>query len=329
VLALRYFTYILSFHFLVHLKTGWAGGATIITFVTASAIYTAFLLVSIQEPHHGTYSEVANDAMGREGFANVWVRPFQYLNFFPTVAVMILIGGQAMSTMDEMSNGSDEQVLSERMWTVVMGGLVMSLSLLPDLHHVWQVSMLGSLSVFLITFYCIAGSSMAIRREQLSPDYSQPNTDPTEYAFSVMTSFGDILFGFGFHTVLPDISASLHDSSSKDAHRDTRKAITAAFTFSYPAYILVALLGYAAFGAQVSSNVLLDITMVLSFSSMYIVWAFVVIKTATEATVYNQAAFTLLRDTFGLAAKNNIDHHPKNKLLDILVRFVWVAGALM
>lgn len=304
---------------------GWGGSVVIITLSTAGAFYTSILLIFMQEPDHGTYSEVANGVMGRKNFANWYVRPFQYLNFFPTAAVMILVGGNAMSTMDTMTNGTSS--LSVRSWSVVMGAIVMTLSLLPDLAHVWQVSLFGSISVFLITFYCIAGSSMAISDNVITPSYDQPLEDTTRYAFTAMAAFGDILFGYGFHTVLPDISASLHETSN-EAHSDTKKAVTAAFSYSYPAYLIVALLGYGAFGADVSSNVLEDITHVLSHGAMFVVWAFVVVKTATEATVYNQAAFTLFRDSVGLTDKSDhINHHPQNRCLDYVLRFIWVGAA--
>jgi len=316
---------------------GFAGSAIFITVVTASAYYTAILLTNLQKPDQGTYSELANGCMGIEGWANYWVRPFQYLNFFPTVAVMILVGGQSMLTMDIMSNGVDINAgndkiggsLSERSWIAIMGAIVMLLSLLPDLHSIWQVSLFGSVSVVLITFYCIAGPSVAIAEDFTTPDYGRPaGQNRMEYTFSVMTSFGEILFGYGFHTVLPDIQASLHDSSSNDAHADTRKAVTASFSYSYFAYMVVALLGYAAFGSAVQSNVLMDITFALSFAAMYVVWAFVVVKTATEGTVYNQAAFTLLRDSLGTVDKeDHLDHHPTNWKLDVLLRFIWVAAA--
>lgn len=98
--------------------------------------------------------------------------------------------------------------------------------------------------------------------------------------------------------------------------------------YSYPAYLIVALLGYAAFGSTVSSDILSDVTYVLSTGSMYVVWAFVVVKTATEATVYNQAAFTLLRDCFGCSdTSDHFDHHPKSRTIDIIIRFIWVACA--
>lgn len=128
--------------------------------------------------------------------------------------------------------------------------------------------------------------------------------------------------------MLPDIQASLHNHSTKDSKKDTKKAVTLAFALSYPAYLIVALVGYAAFGYNVNSNLLKSLNDVLSKSSMYAVWVFVTFKTATEASIYSQAAFTLTRDTFGLTIdSDDINHHPKNRMLELMIRFVWVVLA--
>ena len=136
------------------------------------------------------------------------------------------------------------------------------------------------------------------------------------------------MFGYGFHAVLPDIQASLHDHNTKDSKSDMKKAVTAAFSFSYPAYIIVALIGFAAFGYSVESDVLVSINNVLSKDAMYVIWIFVTIKTSTEAAVYNQAAFTLTRDITGLTIdSDHSDHHPRNWKIDFVMRFVYVTAA--
>jgi amino acid permease len=100
--------------------------------------------------------------------------------------------------------------------------------------------------------------------------------------------------------------------------------------FCFCFHQIVALLGYAAFGSDVSSNLLLDITDVLPHKAMYVVWAFVIVKTATEATVYNQAAFTMMRDALRLTAKgDHADHRPKSRTWDVILRVVWVMAALL
>jgi amino acid permease len=210
-----------------------------------------------------------------------------------------------------------------------MGGIVVLLSLLPDLNHIWQLSAVGCLAAFMIIGYCIAGSSVAIS-EGFETDMGRPDDEPIHSTFKTFTAFGEILFGYGFHALLPDIQASLHDHDTKDAHKDTKKAVTASFAIAGPAYLIVGVLGYAAFGSSVESNLLLNVDDVLSTSALYVIWLFVAVKTAAEGAVFNQAAFTLIRDIIGLSIESDrVDHHPKNWIWDSILRIFYVGLATL
>ena len=85
----------------------------------------------------------------------------------------------------------------------------MALSLLPNLNRAWQVSVVGAFSAFLIVGYSIGGSIVALI-ESIDPIiYEQPlsATEDPVFNFTLMSSFGSIMFGYGFHAVLPDIQA--------------------------------------------------------------------------------------------------------------------------
>jgi len=251
---------------------GWYGASIFITCLSACCYYTAILLIDLQEKGQGTYSEVADNIMG-VGFSRFTVRPAQFLNFFPLTAIMILVGGQALATVDSLDG---VQHISERWWLVIDAGIIMVLSLLPDLNRAWQVSVCGAFAAFLIVGYIIAGSIVALidsASDGGTPIVYEPPLSVTEdpvYKFTLMAELGAIMFGYGFHSLLPDIQASLHDHNTKDSKSDMKKAVTAAFGFSYPAYITVALIGFAAFGYQVESEVLLSINNVPSKDAMYV-----------------------------------------------------------
>jgi hypothetical protein len=51
------------------------------------------------------------------GFSRFTVRPAQFLSFFPTTAVMILIGGQALATVDSLDG---VQNISGKWWMVIV-----------------------------------------------------------------------------------------------------------------------------------------------------------------------------------------------------------------
>jgi amino acid permease len=95
---------------------------------------------------------------------------------------------------------------------------------------------------------------------------------------------------------LPDIQYSLRDKNSHDAHADTRKAVKSSVGIAFPAYMLVATLGYAAFGNEVSNNLFDDISLVLGVNVMYFAYVLLLLKTIYEGSLYTQVAFTLIED---------------------------------
>lgn len=311
--------------------------AIFIIVFSAYCYYTALLLVGLQESDYGTYSEIADGVMGKSkgGFSKYTVVPAQYMYFFPMVATMIIVGGTAMSTMDTLANNGKE-TLSLKLWMVVDAIFVFAFSMTKDLSSAWQISIVGSLAAFLIVGYSVAGSIVALTdpSEMESVEYARPasETKGLEYQVHLMAAFGEIMFGYGFHAVLPDIQASLHSGSAEESRSHMKKAVTGAMTFSATSYLIVAMMGYAAFGVSVNSLLLLDFNDLLPDAAMYTVWVFVAIKTSTEGAVFNQAAFSLTRDLLGMTqeddqGRRSIDHHPKNWILDFVMKLVWVALA--
>ena len=206
--------------------------------------------------------------------------------------------------------------LPKRVWTVIMGCLVLVLSMAKDMSSMWQISAVGTLSVFVIVLYSIVGSSVVLSQESTVPNYDAQECISTgdNYAAELLTSIGSIIFGYGFHVVLPDIQTSLHETDSTNVHKDMKKAITGAFSIAFPSYLVIALLGFAAFGVSVESELFLSLTLHLSKAAMYVVWVFVIIKTAAEGAVYNQSAFIICRRIVGITKRS----------YDVLFRFLWM-----
>jgi len=106
--------------------------------------------------------------------------------------------------------------------------------------------------------------------------------------------------------VLPDIQNSLGEQEDgQSTRRDMKRAIKWAFSVTFPSY--------AAFGVDVATDLLISMSFVLSNAAMYVIWVFVIIKTSTEATIYNQSAFAMVDDVFGI----------KRKSIDIAMRVIW------
>jgi len=172
---------------------GWVGASVLIVGVTLSAYYTAILLSNLQEPGLRTYTDIAKSCSETElqchmKFVHMSIRPFQFFVFFPTSSVMILIGGQAMQTIDLMAKGAtisyggcgygyayDTTVstISSKVWSIIMGGIVMILSQSKDMEQYPQISAIGTLSVFMIVAYCIVGSGIALADDNVEASYEE------------------------------------------------------------------------------------------------------------------------------------------------------------
>jgi amino acid permease len=274
-------------------------------FITAASPYTAMLLIGVQEAGQRTYYDVADSTMGK-GFSNIWGKPFQLLYFFPITCVMILIGGQAIANIACLAGTN---VLPIELAVNIAGLSMILLAFLPDLNHAWMVSIIGAISAVIIPIICIAGSIVALLSVKGSgatgASYDRPAVDETSFDFGVLSAFGYIVFGYGYHSILPDIQYSLRDKNSHDAHADTRKVVKSSVGIAFPAYVLVATLGYAAFGNEVSPNIFDSIRMVLGANIMYFAYVLLLLKVIAEGSLYNQAAFTLIEDLIFHAMNNN------------------------
>ena len=162
-----------------------------------------------------------------------------------------------------------------------MGAVVFVISLFPDLSEAWPVSVVGSVAAFLIVSYALAGSSLWIERCDISEN-NHHGWAGTDQVFDIMSSFGTFMFGYGFQSIVPDITSSLHIHDKKERARQMMTAVKLSFGFVGPSYVVIACLGYAAFGMNVSSNVMDTIGIVMSNGPMYVIWAFIAVKTATE-----------------------------------------------
>jgi hypothetical protein len=115
----------------------WEGGITMLVFITAASLYTAMLLIGVQEAGQSTYSDVSDSIMGK-GFSSIWVKPFQLLGLFTNSCVMILIGGQAIANSERLA-GTNGLPL-ELVVSIVGLSMILFALFLPDLNHAWMVS---------------------------------------------------------------------------------------------------------------------------------------------------------------------------------------------
>lgn len=299
-----------------------------------AAFYTASLLSGLQEPGQKTYMDIGK-AAGSRGWDVLF---FQVILFFSVNAVMILLGGESMNAIDLLTHNATvtylggncgefiidkgASKLSAQVWILIMGCFVLLPSMTKDLSSMWQISAIGTASVIAIVLSSIVGSIIAFSDEYKATYDAVECVAANEiYAAEVLTSLGSILFAYGYHAVQPDIQNSLFetDSTPNNAHKDMKKAIIAAFSIALLAYLVIALLGFAAFGESVASDLLLslELTQVVSKAGMIVIWMFVIIVAAANGLIVNQVAFASCQDILGISKRSH----------SVIFRFLWIAAS--
>lgn len=300
---------------------GWAGGLILLIASTAVSYYSGMLIIELQEPHQRTYSDIANSNMG-DGFANVYIRPFQLLLFFQVGVLDALVAGQAFADLDESSR------LSQSWWIVISGAIVFLLALAPTLSQMWQLSMIGSISAVAGSIVLVIASGISIgngSREEINfdrPPVVGEGGATLDFAMGVLNSFGIIAFAYGGHSVLPDVQASLHKHDMAKSHRSMIKGLTAAYSLIFPCYLSICTIAYAAFGSTVSSWLVESIQPDVSRAVLILINVFVLVNNFALGAVYLQAVFTLLEDIFPC-----IGHHYDGRLTmrQVLMRLVFIS----
>jgi amino acid permease len=130
-----------------------------------------------------------------------------------------------------------------------MGLLILSLSMTSNLNNAWFISIFGFIAAVAISIYSIVGSGIAISENNEEDDInfaipSHVGDSKIGLYMGVMSAVGSIVFAYGYHSVMPDIQASLHEHNTADAHRDMKKATTFAYMFAFPAYMMSAIRKY-------------------------------------------------------------------------------------
>lgn len=213
-----------------------------------------------------------------------------------------------------------------------MSIIVFCLSLVPNMSSAWQISLLGFIAAVVIVLYASIGPIVLLAKHgNEDVDYNGRSEDTNlTTIMGIFGAIGNFIFAWGYHVVMPDIQASLHDHTTVDAHGDMMKATTFAYSLSTSFFIVISLVGYAAYGDAVAEEVLDSFYGHMPNASLIVLWLFVIFKVATEGSVFNMGAFTLIRDILKLSIEeDHVDHHPRNKKLDFVCRFLWVAAATL
>ncbi|KAL4442421.1 hypothetical protein ABPG77_005005 [Micractinium sp. CCAP 211/92] len=244
-----------SFSFL-----GWPAGLLLLTLLCGFSIYTSYLLAAMHETPSGerlnTYREMGEALLGpRKG--RLLVACVQYTLMLGLCITYSVTAGQSLKGVaSDDCNGKDCQE-GIGGWIVAFGVTQLLLSQVPDFHSLWWVSLLGALMSCGYCGIAVVMSIITAKNNPQPPNTSLDGLSRADLVFGVFNALGGVAFTFGGQAVLPEIQATLARPPS--TLQTMMRGVGLSYVVVILAYYGVAITGYAAFGAGVSSDVLLNI----------------------------------------------------------------------
>eukprot|EP00884_Botryococcus_braunii_P012819 jgi/Botrbrau1/21538/Bobra.174_2s0041.1 len=287
----------------------WYGGIAAIILSAVVSLYTAYLLAALHEDSFGhrysRYRDLGVAILGKR--LGLWVVvPFQFSVMIGLAITYTVTAGESLLAVSSSQcgtsagEGASGGVLAPpclfqlRMWIVFFGLCQLVLSQMKDFHSLWGLSLLGA--VMSAMYSTIAfGASLAVAGTH-DAEYRLREESPADLVFGAFNALGSIMFAYGGHAVLLEIQATLAPTPSP--LQAMMRGLGAAYAVVIGTYFPVAVAGYAAFGRDVRSDVLLSVQ-----DPSWLVTAaniMVVLHVAASFQVFSQPVFEAVEG--GLAA---------------------------
>ncbi|PRW51175.1 Lysine histidine transporter 1 [Chlorella sorokiniana] len=303
---------------------GWPAGLLLLSLLCAASLYTSYLLAALHELPNGTrlntYKEMGEALLGpRRG--KLLIATVQYTLCVGLCITYSVTAGQSLKGVasEECSGVDCQQGISA--WIVLFGGLQLLLSQAPDFHSLWWISLLGALMSCGYCSIAIVMSSLHAAKHGPATQWRHEGISQADRVFSVFNALGSVAFTFGGQAVLPEIQATLARPSREQSTAPTMmKGIWISYVVVIIAYYGTAICGYAAFGATVSSDVLLNIKEpagVMAAANL-----FVVLHVAAAWQVFAMPIF----DAAETGIRRRLASPPRPLTLRLLFRSAYVAA---
>ncbi|KAI3796193.1 hypothetical protein L1987_38858 [Smallanthus sonchifolius] len=277
---------------------GWGPGMAVMVISWCLTLHTIWLLVQLHELTPGTrfdwYIDLARYAFGPK--LGPWiVLPQQLIVQVGVNIVYMVTGGTCLQKFVEMVC-TDCTRLRHTYWIIIFGSTHFLLSQLPNFNSIYGVS--------------LAAAAMSLWK-----------TSDADSIFRVFNALGQISFAYAGHAVALEIQATIPSTPGKSSKVAMWKGAMGAYFVNAICYFPVAIIGYWAFGQDVTDNVLVA----LQKPSWLIAAAnlMVVVHVLGSYQVFAMPLFDLMEK--GLTKKYNV---PSGLPLRLVVRSTYVAFTL-
>lgn len=287
---------------------GWVGGIIFLAFSFWVSWHTYMLLVYMHEvPDLGSkggvrrmdrYDQLADYVWGK-GRGKKILLPFQMAMLIGMGITYTVVGGESLHAFANAITPAGNATLGTWVYIIMFGGLQFLLSMLPSMHDVRLVSLLGAL---MSAAYCLIAVAMSASVKHTTPvnyDPAQVERSTIARIMGIFNAMTTVFFAYGGHNVALEIQATLRINERQiSTVKPMMRGVNWTFFITGLCYFGVSIAGFWAFGTSVGDNVLLAFKSgphqwVVTMASM-----FVVVHVAAAYQVYSQPFFGILEAPF-------------------------------
>ncbi|KAG0590600.1 hypothetical protein KC19_1G113300 [Ceratodon purpureus] len=244
----------------------WGPGVTVLVLSWMITLYTLWQMVEMHEIVEGKrfdrYHELGQEAFGHK--LGLWiVVPQQLIVEVGVDIVYMVTGGKSLQGFYKIvCKGSCGLKQHTTAWIAIFSSVHFVLSQLPNFNSIAGVSLAAaimSLSYSTIA-WCIPaayGHSHPPLVGNQYPDYHLPDSTMVDHVFFFFNALGTVAFAYAGHNVVLEIQATIPSTKERPSKVPMWKGVVLAYIVVAICYFPVALVGYWAYGNNVTDNILL------------------------------------------------------------------------
>lgn len=247
--------FILAYPFFIFFFVGWAWGSALIFGFGIVSFYLTWCLAGLHEyggKRNIRFRDLTAAILGSWAYYPTLILQFSNL-IFGNIGLVIL-AGQSLKAVHDLY--SDNQNIKLTEWSAITGAVCTVFTFfMPHLTHLKAYS---GISILLISLF--AGIAIVI---SIKDGINNPSGEPsyelegnvTEKVFNALGVIGTVAFSYN-NVILPEIQAT----ARAPAIKNMRKAIGIVYAFGMSLWIVMAYIGYWAYGNGVTPNLLINLS---------------------------------------------------------------------
>jgi amino acid permease len=305
----------------------WGPGVVVLVLSWFITLYTLWQMVEMHEMVPGKrldrYHELGQEAFGPK--LGLWiVVPQQIIVQVGVDIVYMVTGGKSLQkAYSLLCKGSCPLTNHTTAWIAVFASVHFVLSQLPNFNSIAGVSLAAA--IMSLSYSTIAWAIPAAYGHSHPPlkagqyaDYHLPDKSMAGLVFGAFNSLGTVAFAYAGHNVVLEIQATIPSTKERPSKVPMWRGVVLAYIVVAMCYFPVAIIGYWAYGNNVTDNILTYVakpTWVIAMANLM-----VVIHVIGSYQIYAMPVFDMLETI--LVKRMGI---PPSILLRLITRSSYVA----